>query len=261
MTLFKSTAAFYSRYRVPYPEGLLASLKADAGLDRNSRVLDLATGPGRLALALAPSVREVVAVDIEAEMLQEAKRTARAHGVANVNWIHAKAEDLAVTPGSMDLITIGEAFHRLDQNLVLDRIGRWLKEGACVALVGCFGILRGEHRWQRSVRDALAKWTEGRRDDPPAAPRGEAHDTKRLIESGFAGVVNRKFTESHIWTRDGIVGHLHSTSRFSVAALGDEREDFVRTVLGALGPSESDRFPQNVSCGYSIGWKRMTAGP
>ncbi|MDE0177003.1 MAG: class I SAM-dependent methyltransferase, partial [Gammaproteobacteria bacterium] len=71
MTSFTSTAAFYSRYRVPYPESLLGSLKTDADLGRESLVLDLATGPGRLALALAPSVREVVAVDIEPEMLDE----------------------------------------------------------------------------------------------------------------------------------------------------------------------------------------------
>ena len=79
MTSFKSTAAFYSRYRVPYPESLPARLKADAGLGHDSLVQDLATGPGRLALALAPSVREVVAVDIEPEMLAEGRRLA--HGL------------------------------------------------------------------------------------------------------------------------------------------------------------------------------------
>ncbi|MCY4011537.1 MAG: hypothetical protein OXG82_02345 [Gammaproteobacteria bacterium] len=56
------------------------------------------------------------------------------------------------------------------------------------------------------------------------------------------------------WTRDSILGHLHSTSRFSLAALGDEREDFDNVVLAALGPDASDRFPQEVSCGYTIGW-------
>ena len=35
-------------------------------------------------------------------------------------------EDLAVVPGSVDLVTIGEAFHRLDQRLILQRIGQWL---------------------------------------------------------------------------------------------------------------------------------------
>ena len=98
MTPFKSTAEFYSRFRVPYPESLLACLKSDAALGYDAQVLDLATGPGRQALALAPSVRgaQVVAVDAETEMLEEGKRVARRKGVANVEWVHSRAEDLTV---------------------------------------------------------------------------------------------------------------------------------------------------------------------
>ena len=107
-------------------------------------VLDLATGPGRLALLLAPSVHEVVAVDVEPEMLEEGKLMARRLGINNVKWIHARAEDLSIAPDSIDLVTIGEAFHRLDQDLILQRITQWLKDHACVALVGCFGVLHGE---------------------------------------------------------------------------------------------------------------------
>lgn len=256
MTPFTSTAAFYSRYRVPYPESLLDGLKTDADLGRESLVLDLATGPGRLALALAPSVREIVAVDIEPEMLDEGRRLARVRHIANVRWVHDRAEDLGIVPGSVDLVTIGEAFHRLDQSLILQRIGRWLKDDACVALVGCFGAMDGEHAWQESLRNALTDWTKEPLDRPPATPRGKDHDMRRLIEAGFAGVVNREFTASHVWSRDGILGHLYSTSRFSLSALGDSRERFEAAVLDALGPDEAGRFPQDVSCGYSIGWKR-----
>ncbi|MDE0444180.1 MAG: hypothetical protein OXL38_18985 [Gammaproteobacteria bacterium] len=78
---------------------------------------------------------------------------------------------------------------------------------------------------------------------------------QRLIEAGFAGVVNREFTVSHVWSRDGILGHLHSTSRFSLSALGASRDRFEAAVLDALGPDEARRFPQDVSCGYTIGWK------
>lgn len=255
MTSFESTGAFYSRYRVPYPVSLLASLKTDADLGHDSLVLDLATGPGRLALPLALSVREVVAVDIEPEMLNEGRRLARRRSITNVKWVHARSEDLSVMPGSVDLVTIGEAFHRLDQGLILQRIGQWLKDDASVALVGCFGVMHGEYAWQKSLRRALSAWTKEPLDGPPTM-RGKDHDVRRLIEAGFAGVANREFSESHIWSRDSILGHLHSTSRFSLSALGDGREDFTRAVLGAFGPDEARRFPQKVYCGYTIGWKR-----
>ena len=285
MSSFRSKAAYYSRYRVPYPERLIAQLKVDANLGCDSRVLDLATGPGRMALALAPSVHEVVAVDVEPNMLEEGTRVARRQGIDNVEWIHARAEDLSVAPGSMDLVTIGEAFHRLDQDLMLQRIRQWLRDGACVALGGCFGILHGRSPWQESLRHALSKWEKGRSDDAGAKPRGQAHDTRRLAEAGFTGVVNREFTDSHTWTHESILGHLHSTARFSPSALGEELEEFENAVLGALGPEEPSageasptaaaygsagtspvaggvlprkftRFRQEISCGYSIGWTR-----
>lgn len=254
MTSFRSAAAYYSRYRVPYPKRLLAQLDVDANLKRDALLVDLATGPGRLGLALAPSVREVIAVDVELEMLQEGMRSARRLGIDNVKWIHARAEDVSIPPGSVDLVTIGEAFHRLDQDVVLRRIRHWLKDGACVALVGCFGILHGDRPWQKSLRDVLSTWMEGRIPNAPAVPRGKSHDTQRLVEAGFHRVANREFTDSHVWTRDSILGHLHSTSRFSPSALGDELEEFENTVFGALGPHEFGRFTQDISCGYSIGW-------
>ena len=255
MAAFKSTAEFYSRFRVPYPESLVARLKADAGLGYDSEVLDLATGPGRLALALAPSLRGIVAVDAEPEMLEEGRRVARRGGVANVRWVNARAEAVMIAPGSLDLVTIGEAFHRLDQDVVLQRIRQWLKVGGCVAIVGCFGVLAGDYAWQESLRRAVSGWTKARPAVPSGTPRGKDHDTRRLVEAGYADVTNREFVESHAWTREGILGHLLSTSRFSLAQLGDEREDFEKVVLAALGPHGPDRFPQEVSSGYTIGWK------
>ena len=131
--------------------------------------------------------------------------------------------------------------------MILRRIGQWLKDDACVALVGCFGVMHGEHAWQETLRRALSEWEKKPLDGPPTTPRGKDHDMRRLIEAGFAGVVNREF-EPHIWSRDGILVQLHSTSRFSLSALGDGRERFEAAVLGALEPDEARRFLQDVSC-------------
>ena len=49
------------------------------------------------------------------------------------------------------MITIGEAFHRLEQDLILQRCRQWLKDDACVALVGCFGVMHGERSWQEDI--------------------------------------------------------------------------------------------------------------
>lgn len=261
MKSFKSTAEYYSRFRVPYPKSLIAQLERDANLGSTSVVLDLATGPGRLALRLAPMVREVVAIDVEPEMLQEGASNARALGLENVKWVQARAESHKFDPSSADLVSIGEAIHRLDQDLVLNQIRNWLKSNGCVAIVGCYGILHGSQPWQNSLRHAVKRWTNQRRQNDSRRWRGEEHDTERLLEAGFQGVVNRNFSIPYVWTRESILGNLHSTAQFSLSELGDELEDFDKSVLDALEAHETDQFPQTIPCGYTIGWNNSSHEP
>lgn len=233
---------------------MLAQLERDANLDSTSVVLDLATGPGRLALRLAPIVRKVVAVDIEPEMLQEGRSRAQTLDLKNVDWVQARAESLEIDPNSVDLVTIGEAIHRLDQDLILRHIRHWLKSNGCVAVAGCYGILHGSHPWQISLRQAVQRWTNQRRQIDSKRWRGADHDTLRLLEAGFQSVLNRTFSISHVWTRESVLGNLHSTSQFSISALRDEIADFDNSVLNALDALETDQYPQTIPCGYTIGW-------
>ena len=69
---------------------LLAWLEAEP-LTRGS-VLDVGTGTGRLALALAPRARRVVGIDTDAGALVEARRRARRAGVTNVLFVVGDAE-------------------------------------------------------------------------------------------------------------------------------------------------------------------------
>ena len=68
--VFAGTARFYAAYRVPYPETLLDDLRNKAKVTGHGRLLDLACGPGRVALPLAPHFAEVLAVDQEPEMIE-----------------------------------------------------------------------------------------------------------------------------------------------------------------------------------------------
>jgi SAM-dependent methyltransferase len=55
-------------------------------------VLDVGTGGGRLALALAPYCRWVVGIDRDAEAIEEATRRARERRLPNVDFLVADAE-------------------------------------------------------------------------------------------------------------------------------------------------------------------------
>jgi 2-polyprenyl-3-methyl-5-hydroxy-6-metoxy-1,4-benzoquinol methylase len=74
-------------------------------------VLDVATGGGHTALALAPHVHHVVASDLTLAMLEAARSHLAAQGVENVSYLRSAAEQLAVAPGSFDLVTCRIAAH------------------------------------------------------------------------------------------------------------------------------------------------------
>ena len=78
---FQSTAEHYVRYRPRYPQGLIDAVADTRHLDGRGRLLDLGTGPGFLAIALAPRFEATVAMDPEPEMLAVAEAEARAAGI------------------------------------------------------------------------------------------------------------------------------------------------------------------------------------
>ena len=68
---------------------------------RRSTVVDVGAGSGRFALALAPCVAAVTAVDASAGMLDVCRRQARKLGVGNVTTVHARWEDADVEPADV----------------------------------------------------------------------------------------------------------------------------------------------------------------
>jgi ubiquinone/menaquinone biosynthesis C-methylase UbiE len=110
---FAGTAAYYAKYRVPYPRVLTGDLLKRAGVTGKGRLLDLACGPGRIALSIAFSFRDVWAIDLEPEMINVGREEARKRGIGDIRWMVGRAEEMKAETGSFELITIGEAFHRL----------------------------------------------------------------------------------------------------------------------------------------------------
>ena len=111
MSLFTGTVEHYARYRPPYPPVLIQHVVGSAG--HHGCLLDVACGPGRLTMSLSAHFDSVVAVDAEQEMIAVAKREAR--GVGVVEWVVGNIEEQRFAEHRFDLMTVGEAFHRVDQ--------------------------------------------------------------------------------------------------------------------------------------------------
>src|SRR5271163_4034106 len=83
----------------------LAAPPADA------RVLEVATGPGHVAMAFAAVCREVVGLDLTAAPIAIANRAGRARGLENVRFEVGDAEHLPFAAGEFDVAVCRFAFH------------------------------------------------------------------------------------------------------------------------------------------------------
>lgn len=85
-----------------------------AGLKGDEIVVDIATGGGHAAFALAPYAGEVVAVDITESMLEVAQAEASKRGLHNIRYLRANTEDLPLAAGSVDLVACRMAAHHFE---------------------------------------------------------------------------------------------------------------------------------------------------
>lgn len=95
-------------------------------------VVDLGAGTGLVALALAPRVRELVAIDISEQMLERLDDAAIADGIHNVETVVADLRRLPLEDESATLVVSNYAFHHLDdagKELALAEARRILRPG------------------------------------------------------------------------------------------------------------------------------------
>jgi SAM-dependent methyltransferase len=100
----------------------------------DERALDAGTGTGALAFALAPHVREVVAVDRVPELLTEAQRHASAF--PNVTFVEGDVTKLPLERDSFDLAGCSRTLHHVHRpELAIAEIARVIRLGGRVLVI------------------------------------------------------------------------------------------------------------------------------
>lgn len=256
-TAFAGTADDYASYRPPYPGAFLAHLRNAVGTSGHGILLDLACGPGRIAIPMAPHFRRVVAVDIEPEMIAVGKQCANQLGITTIDWRVTPAERLQLAPASVELVTIGEAFHRLDQSRMLQLASEWLIQGGALATLGGESIWSGPESWKRIVVAVANRWTNILLPEPTSAPWGEPF---QVFQTGGWQIAQYQMYVEMAWTTDSIIGFMRSTSFASANILGSKAAQFeadLRQELLAFAPD--DRFPADQRFGYTLAMRNPAA--
>jgi ubiquinone/menaquinone biosynthesis C-methylase UbiE len=101
--------------------------------------LDIATGGGHTALAVAPHVQRIVVTDLTPKMLQAAEDFITSQGITNATFEIAEAEQLPFDDASFDIVTCRVAPHHFDDVHAFDReVVRVLKPGGRFVLIDTF---------------------------------------------------------------------------------------------------------------------------
>jgi len=119
----------------------LAAMLAAAEARGGERLLDVATGAGHTALAFAPLVGAVVAVDLTEAMLEAGRGLAAERGIATVAFQRADAEHLPFPDAAFDLVACRYAAHHFPRPTAAVReMARVLKPGGRLLLVDVVGF-------------------------------------------------------------------------------------------------------------------------
>jgi SAM-dependent methyltransferase len=199
---FARGAEAYELGRPGYPAEALEPL----ALSPELTVLDLAAGTGKLTRPLAASGARVIAIEPVAEM--------RAALPASVEALGGTAEAIPLDDGSVDLVTVAQAFHWFDGDAALAEIHRVLRPGGRLALV-----------WNRRVEDAplnlaVDAIVDPHRKDTPTH-RGEAWRAAFERTTLFGPLEEHVFANEQVLDGDGLEARIGSIS--FIAAL-PERE-------------------------------------
>ena len=101
----------------------------------DDRVLEVATGPGYVAMAFATCCREVVGVDLTEAPLKIAEKTRQERGLTNVRFETANANQLSFADATFDVVVCRFAFHHFPEpQHVLGEMVRVCRNAGTVAI-------------------------------------------------------------------------------------------------------------------------------
>jgi SAM-dependent methyltransferase len=127
--LFSTQSAGYAKFRPVFPAALYDWVAAQA--PARGLAVDVGTGNGQAALALAERFERVVGVEPSEAQLANATSHAR------VTYRRAPAEATGVDAASADLVTASQAFHWFDPPRFYEEVRRIARPGAVLA-VWCY---------------------------------------------------------------------------------------------------------------------------
>ncbi len=189
------------------------------------RGLDIGTGGGHAALALAPAVASIDAIDPTPEMLAVARRLAAERGISNVTFIQASADALPFPAGTFDVaISRFSVHHWPHPGPAFREIQRVVRPGGRLAIVDLLAPEDGPF-------DTFINAVELLRDPSHARSLRASELLGLLGAAGFAARLEREWDLEH-----------DVESWLATTAPTPWRADAVRAMLREAPPRAREHF-------------------
>ncbi len=135
LRVFTEKADSYTAHKPLIDQESYRWMRELARVEPHHRVLDVATGPGFIALMFAEWARYVVGVDLTRALLERAQARRREQGVENAGFVEGEVGALPVRSGGFDVVTCHKAFHHFPEpERALAEMHRALRPGGRLVL-------------------------------------------------------------------------------------------------------------------------------
>jgi ubiquinone/menaquinone biosynthesis C-methylase UbiE len=214
---FGRVAADYERARPEYPPEAIDLLQREFGVGQATRVCDLGAGTGKLTRMLAACGADVVAIEPVDGMREQL-----AAAVQDVEVMDGAAEAMPLPDGSVDVVTVAQAFHWFHYDAALREIDRVLRPGGGLAVL--FNQRDERVPWVKAWSDAIG-W-----HDRSVSSFQSTDWTKVLSDGGFFNVRYAAIEWAQPSTRDLLAARVRSVS-YVAAEPEDGQRRYVDKVL------------------------------
>jgi SAM-dependent methyltransferase len=235
-----SDPADYEAARPSYPPEAVAWFVENLRIEPGRTVVDLAAGTGKLTRLLEPAGANLIAAEPVAGMRATFRRI-----LPNIPMIATTAEQLAFRDGSLDAVTVAQAFHWFDESRAIAALARAVRVGGRVGLVW--------NARDRSVPWVNEVWAIMDRVEKRAPWRDHENwrDSALREMPGFGPLHSGEFRHEQTVTPAAMVQRVASVSHVAVLPHA-ERELVLDEVRGVLRNDPVTRGAGRVRVPYRV---------
>ncbi|MCU1429197.1 MAG: SAM-dependent methyltransferase [Actinomycetia bacterium] len=234
----------YEAARPSYPPAALAWLGDQVGIGPGARVVDLASGTGKLTRLLRTLGPALLAIEPVPGMRATFRRV-----LPEVAVVAGTAEALPIRGESVDVVTVAQAFHWFDHDAALAELARVLRPGGRLALL-----------WNARVRDVDwvdRVWAVMDRVEKHAPWRDHDNGQEAALEAMFGKTSDFEplqfavFNHEHVLTPEDVVRRVASVSHVAVLP-AEDRATVLEEVRDILVSDRMTRGREHVAIPYRV---------